>query len=187
MRFLDILLGRTKPVESKTEKLFAISTAQVTLTAKLGLKPANKAALCFRPVESSRFDSIDTDIQQLLNISAKETGAVVQKTKDKYGFEWIVLEDPDFEDLVANIHLASQTLQEEGFGEQLLAAVFKFLEDSQPVYWVYNYKRGKFYPFVPQGRDRDNALEVRLQSLMEREMPLESDLEKWYALWGIPL
>ena len=34
---------------------------------------------------------------------------------------------------------------------------------------------------------RDNAAEMRLGGLMETEqMPVESSLERWYALWGIP-
>jgi hypothetical protein len=85
--------------------------------------------------------------------------------------------------------LVSQTLQEQGLGRQLLAAVFKFLEGERAVYWIYNYKRGSFYPLVPGSaeRSRDNAAELRLRSLMERELPVEPDLQRWYPLWEIPL
>jgi hypothetical protein len=47
----------------------------------------------------------------------------------------------------------------------VLCAVFAF-EDSKkrPLYWIYNYKRGAFYPFVPSGSDqqRDNERELVL-------------------------
>jgi hypothetical protein len=53
---------------------------------------------------------------------------------------------------------------------------------------LYNYKRGTFYPFVPdRNRTRDNAFELRLSSVLRGELQIETELEKWYALWGIPL
>ena len=39
MGFLDSILGTIKLPESKTEKLFAISTVEVTLETKFNLKP----------------------------------------------------------------------------------------------------------------------------------------------------
>lgn len=38
MGFLDSLLGKTKLPEAKTDKLFAISTAAITLEASLGYR-----------------------------------------------------------------------------------------------------------------------------------------------------
>jgi len=48
--------------------------------------------------------------------------------------------------------------------------------------------RRTFYPFVPLGRskERDNALELRLSSAMEHELPIEKELERWYPMWDIP-
>jgi hypothetical protein len=85
--------------------------------------------------------------------------------------------------------MISRELQDAGFGEQLLAAVIQFRDSrGRNAYWMYNYKRGTFYPFVPSGnQQRDNALELRLSSIMKSELNVESDLSKWYPLWGIPL
>jgi hypothetical protein len=46
----DVLFGRRRLKEAKAEKLFALSTAQVTLEVELGLKPADAAAVCFKPL-----------------------------------------------------------------------------------------------------------------------------------------
>jgi hypothetical protein len=46
MGFLDSILGKTKLPEAKTDKLFAISTAAITMEANLGLKPDGAAAVC---------------------------------------------------------------------------------------------------------------------------------------------
>ncbi len=71
MGFLDSLLGKTKLPESKTDKLFAISTAAITLEANLGLKPDGSAAICFKPMESSRYDAARSEIEDLLKISSR--------------------------------------------------------------------------------------------------------------------
>jgi len=188
MRILDILLGRTRPVRSKLERLFAISTAYPTLTANLQLAPTGRAAVCFRPLDSAQFVTLQQELDNLLTISERETQTGVDTSGDSFGFQWVTLEDPQFEDLVATIHLVSLTLEDRGFGDQLLAAVFKFLDRGEPVYWIYNYKRGSYYPFAPRGnRQRDNATELRLQAAMQRELPIEAELERWYPLWGVPL
>lgn len=189
MRILDVLLGRTRPVQSKLERLFAISTAYLTLTADLGLEPTGRAGVCFRPIESGAFAGLQPELENLLRISGRETGTIIHTEEDNFGFQWVTLEDPQFDDLVSTIHFVSLTLQDHGFGDQLLAATFKFLERGEPVYWVYNYKRGSFYPFVPRGqtRERDNAAELRLQAALQKELPVEPELERWYPLWGIPL
>lgn len=189
-RFFDVLLGRSRPVKPKMEKLFALSAAYITMTVELGLAPGDRAGICFRPLASAAFDQLRPDLDRLLKIGAQQTGTEAETLTDKFGFQWAILSDPDFEDLVATVHVFSQTLEEEGFGEQLLAAVFKFVLDGRPVYWIYNYKRGAFYPFVPQPGDtrrRDNAYELRLRAALERELPIEQQVEYWYPLWGVPV
>ena len=188
MGWLDVILGRSKPPPARPDQLFALTTAQITLEVTLGLKPDNRAGICVRQVESSRFAELAGELRDLLRISAKETQTEIQTQADSFGFQWVILTDPHFEDLVATIHLVTQTLQERGFGSQLLAAVFRFHDqDGQVVYWLYNYKRGKFYPQVPVGpNQRDNARELRLTAVLEKELPIEPELDRWYPIWGIP-
>jgi hypothetical protein len=105
-----------------------------------------------------------------------------------------------FEETVTAVHMVAEELRSQGFGEQLLAAVFRFVAEQEgagqgrAVYWVYNFKRGRYYPFVPRpgasrGGEgaRDNSYELRLLSVMEKELPVEKELDRWYALWGLPL
>lgn len=186
MGFLDTILGRSKLPKAKTERLFAISTASITLETNLGIKPATVAGICFKPIESSRYETARTEIEELLRYSCKETGTLYRLKKDEYNFLWAILEDPDFEDIVTNIHLVSQTMIDHGFSEQLLCAIYKF-RGKNTVYWIYNFKLDSFYPFVPkENKERDSSTEFRLKSLMERELPIEKNVEKWYPLWGIP-
>jgi hypothetical protein len=91
---------------------------------------------------------------------------------------------------VVNINAVSSALEAGGYGERVLCAVFAF-EDSRkrPLYWIYNYKRGAFYPFVPAGGDqqRDNERELVLKAQMGSELPVEQELDRWFPLWGIPI
>lgn len=189
MNFLDALLGRSKPIKPSLDQLFGLSTAEITLQTEFNLQPTGGGAICFRPVSSGQFAELQREIDELLKASTKDAPLTWRTFTDAFGYEWIVLESSEFQNLVTSIHMISQELQESGFGEQLLASVFQFRQDrGQNVYWLYNYKRGAFYPFVPTpGQQRDNPQELRLSSVMKHELRIEEDLSKWYALWGIPL
>lgn len=193
--FVDAVLGKSTLPKAKSDKLFAISTASITLESNLNLKPSGSAGICFKPIGASAYESARKEIQELLEYSSKETNTEFRLEKDEFNFLWTIFKDPDFEDLVANIHLVSETLEEHGFGEQLLCAIYRF--DSEPeagksssgkaIYWIYNFKQGTYYPFIPlSGKQRDCPFEFRLRAEMEREMPVETNVEKWYPLWGIP-
>jgi hypothetical protein len=52
---------------------------------------------------------------------------------------------------------------------------------------VYLYKRGTFYPFAPVAADdRDNVLELQVRDALKGELPVESELTRWFAVWGAP-
>jgi hypothetical protein len=187
----DILSGRSKLKEPARERLFAISTARITLETELDLKPAGAAGVCFKPLSAGEFVRAENELQELLDAVAAESGSKVERHTDDMGFEWLVVRDGDFEDLVTTVHLISQELQDRGFGPQLLAAVFpfegKFKEGR--AYWIYGFKRGAFWPFVPTGKDqeRDNAEELELKAKLENELPIEQDLTRWFGLFNAPL
>jgi hypothetical protein len=185
----DVLFGRKKLKGASLDKLFALSTAQIALETELGLKPAGVAAVVFKPLSAGEFSQAERDIDELLGVAARDSGSQVRRRSDTFGFEWLVIRDSDFEDLVTTTHLVSSELSDRGFGGQLLAADFAFKGGEHPVYLVYGYKRGTFWPFVPTGKEqeRDNAEELRLKNELENELPMEPDLTRWLALFDAPL
>jgi hypothetical protein len=185
----DILLGRKRLKEPAGERLFALATARVTLQAELGLEPAGAAAVCFKSVSAGEFTRAEDELRQLLDATTRDSGTAVERRTDGYGFEWLIVRDRDFEEVVATMHTIGSELESRGFGPQLLAAVFRFDGGSHPVYWIYGYKRGAFWPFVPTGtgQDRDNALELELKAKLERELPIEPDLTRWFGTFDAPL
>ena len=189
MGLTDILFGRSRLKEASGEKIFALSTARVTLEVEHGLRAAPVAAVCFKPLSAGDFTRVNNELQELLAATAQSSGSTVRRHSDEFGFEWIVVEDPDLEDLVTTIHLVGSELKARGFGPQLLAAIFRFDGGKRAVYWIYGYKRGAFWPFVPtgKGQERDNALELDLKAKLERELPIEQDLTRWFGMFDAPL
>lgn len=184
----DVLFGRKKLSEPKDDRLFALTTAAVTLQVELGLKSAGAGAIAFKPQSSGEFRSAFDDVDQLVEAVAQQSGSRVERKSDEYGFDWIVVHDPELEDLVTTVHAVSSELTAKGFGSQLLAAAFTFDGGEHPVYWIYGFKRGAFWPFVPIGDEkRDNATELELKAKLEQELPIEPDLTRWLALFDAPV
>ena len=188
MGLADVLLGRKKLKGAAGDRLFALSTAAVTLDTELGLRTAGAAGVVFKPLSAGEFVRAENELQELLDAVATDSGTRLERKSDQFGYEWIVVRDPELEDQVATLHAVAQGLQERGFGEQLLAAVFKFDGAQHPVFWIYGFKRGAFWPFVPKGeKDRDNAEELELKAKLEPELPIEQDLSRWFGLFDAPL
>jgi hypothetical protein len=194
MGFFETLFGRQKPVPVGPERLFAMSTAQITLETEQHLTPAGAVAICFKRIASAPFQELQADLRQLLDLTTKDAQLQLKTFEDPLGYQWFIFSGTDFQALVTTLHVASQTLIEKGYGSQLLFALFAFKDaESQPIYWIYNYKRGSFYPFVPRpdshspARRRDNAEELRLSAALGKELPVEQELEYWYPVWNLPL
>ena len=191
MGLRDVLFGRKQLKGPATERLFALSTAAVTLDVSCGLQFAGAGALVYKPLSAGEFSAVEHDVDDLLRAAAKESGTEVEAKTDAFGFDWIVVRDKDLEDVVTSVHAAASELEARGFGGQLLAAVFRFAgkDAEKPVYWVYGYKTGTFWPFVPTGEEqkRDNSEELSLKAKLEHELPVEQDLTRWLGLFGAPI
>ena len=190
MGFLDVIRGKRKLPAAAPDRLFAISTAYVTLEAELGIKSRGAAGIVFKALETADFTETAADMEEVVRASAADTGTEVETTDDPYGYRWLVLRDPDFEDLVVGVNAVGSALEGGGYGDRVLCAVFAFEDGrSKPLYLIYNYKRGAFYPFVPAGgeKERDNERELRMRAQLAAELPLEAELERWFPLWGIPI
>jgi hypothetical protein len=191
MGFLDALFGGGKKLKGPApDRIFAMVTAQITLETSLDLKHKNQAGIVFQPLATGDFGQIVRDTEELLRSAAEDTGTQVETREDSYGYRWVVLNDPDFDDLVQAINVVSTELTAGGYGDRLLASVFAFKDPrGKDVYFIYNFKRGKYYPFVPAPGEqaRDSEREFQLKAQLENELPMEPELERWFPLWDVPL
>ena len=123
-------------------------------------------------------------------------------SRDRHGYTWIVLSasgdtsggaggSVDLGGLVTDLHAVTTTLQMEGFGPNILCDLVPFqASDGRVVALVYLPKRGTFYPFAPQrgqAQTRDNALELQVRAIISNELPIESDVSRWFAVWDAPV
>lgn len=183
MKWLDALLGRSKPVQPNLDALFALPSAAVTLQAATGLAPTGLGSVSFRTAEGGAFATLESDIRELL-------GDRVERSTDSYGYTWLLVRrTPEaVSDLVTELHAVNSSLEGAGFGSSLLCSLISFADPGgRRLAVVYLYKRGTFYPFAPlDGERRDNALELEARGVLAGELPLEEDLGRWFPVWGAP-
>jgi hypothetical protein len=125
MGLLNTLLGRTKPVQSDLDALFALPSASITLQSAAGMACSGHAGVCFKPPAGQGFEEMQAEVVKLLAMDGTDG---FQKAEDAYGYHWLVIEDSDIEELVTRIHLVNSSLADAGWGPQLLCSVFGIAE-----------------------------------------------------------
>jgi hypothetical protein len=191
MGLLDAITGRHKVTGPAPDRLFAITTAYIALQSEHQIESAGSAAIVFQALATSEFEATLREMEEVVKATGGESGTQVNTQDDSYGYRWMVLKGAAVEDLAVGINAVSSSIETAGHGERLLCAVFAFKDTKGGrVYFIYNYKRGYWYPFVPQpggGNERETERELRLKAQMSAELPIEPELERWFPLWGIPI
>ena len=191
MGLLDALTGRHQVKGPAPDRLFAITTAYITLQSEHQIEPAGSAAIVFQALATSEFEATLREMEEVVKATGGESGTQVATQDDSYGYRWMVLKGPAIEDLAVGINAVSSSIETAGHGERLLCAVWAFVDaNRRQLYFIYNYKRGYWYPFVPQpgsANERDTERELRLKAQMSADLPMEPELERWFPLWGIPI
>ena len=214
MGIFSSIMGKTKPVQANLDEMFALPSASITLQSAAGMSCSGHAGVCFKPPTGQGFEEMQAEVVSLLSMDG--SGGLHQE-KDSFGYQWLVVEDTDIEQLVTRIHLVNSSLSDSGWGPQLLCSVFGLAELptgaddaasgaatgsaalvettagpgqllTSTAFLVYLFKRGTFYPFVPQGHEhRDTEQELKLKSLVADDLTVEADLDRWFPLWDLPV
>src|ERR1700734_2005839 len=115
MGLREILTGRsTVKQPAKTDRLFALSTAYVTLETSYDIKCAGVAGIVVQALATSDFQAVLKDTEEVVKATAGEYNAEIQTSDDQFGFHWVVVRDPDIEDLVATINGVSSSIEDGG-------------------------------------------------------------------------
>jgi hypothetical protein len=193
----DILTGRHEVKGPAPDRLFAISTAYVTLESEHQISPSGTAAIVFQALATSDFEAALRETEEVVQATGGDSGTKLSSQDDSYGYRWMILKSPDgapsVEDLTVGINAVSGSIEGAGHGERLLCAVFAFADSkNRRIYFIYNYKRGFWYPFVPdpdpsKPQERLTERELQIKAQMSSELPMEPELERWFPLWGIPI
>ena len=142
-----------------------------------------------------------TEVEQLLDLGE---GVKIHEESDSYGYRWAVIADDDFGDLINEVHVVNTTLEDHGWGPQLLCSVFAFAADRRR-----GVRPGSRYgarrwpaptsststsggPSIPSSPSRRRnggtpSRERLLQVTLATDLAMEPDLERWFPLWGLPV
>src|ERR671937_3239932 len=129
MGLLDVLRGKRKLAKPAPDRLFAMSTAYMTVETTLALRSSGKAAVVFQPLATADFDQIVRDMEEVVRGTGSDAGTTVERRDDQYGYRWMILSDPDFDDLVVGLNAVSTAIEGGGYGERVLCAVFAFRDE----------------------------------------------------------
>jgi hypothetical protein len=187
-------INNDKP-KTDSDSIFSLSSAYITLETKLGLKNTGRCAVSLKSVSGMHFSEMKDDIKRFLDASKAEFELYYNMVTDSYGYLWVILQGASMEDILAQLIAVGDTIQDKGFSNHLLAAVFEFSDEGKNnsnkkhrQYLIYNYKYNKFYPFVPIGKEiRNTEEEMRMMAEIADEIPFERDMTLWYPLWDLPL
>jgi PspAB-like protein len=191
LRFFGKFIKKKYNSKTDSDVLFSLSSAYLTIESKMGLKISGRCALSLKSISGMYFNEMKDDIKRFLDISKTDFELTYRTVIDSYGYLWVILEGKKMEDLLAGISAVGDTVDEKGFSDQLLAAIFEFTDDrNRKEYLIYNYKRNTFYPFVPLDngkKSRNTEEEMKIMATIGDEVPLERDMTLWYPLWDLPL
>jgi PspAB-like protein len=181
-----------------SDLIFSLSSSHITLDRKVGLVTTGRCVLVIKTNGGQYFREMEQEVKRFLDaLETEEDSSAVDlrydTITDYHGYLWIVLYGKRIEDLLAGLTAVGDLVIERGFSNQILAAVFQFYnerDNNQSSFLIYDYKRNKFYPFVPvshKRKTRNTTEEMRIMETMADEMPFEKDKELWYPLWNLPL
>ena len=188
MGLFDTFLGRTKPVKANLDALFSLPTAALTLQSAGGLVTSGHAGVCWKPPAGQDAEDLQTEVSQLV-------GDGFTHTQDSFGYGWLLLPDPDLDDLVTQAHMANSTLSDAGGGPSCCARCWLRARARRGRATLSNSPRlpvqARHLLSLRRRRHgkerRDTELELRIRSMLGDDLPVESDLSRWFPMWDLPV
>ena len=174
MGFLSVITGKRKLPAPRRTGCSRSAPRTSRSRRRCRSPPAGSAAIVFQPLATADFESIVRDMEEVVRATARDSGTRVETSDDTYGFRWLVLRGTGFDDLVVGINAVSTATRGRRLRRpRLLCAVFAFRDaQGKRIYWIYNYKRGAFYPFVPAGGEEQRTTSA--SSCSRRRWPRNS-------------
>ena len=133
MGLLDVLTGRRKLAPPAPDRLFAITTAYVTLETSLAITTRGTAAIVFQSLATADFRTIVTDAEAVVRATAERQrhrcGDLRRTTTASAGSCCARDRRGSFDDLVVGLNAVSTALEAGGYGDRVLCAVFAFSDD----------------------------------------------------------
>jgi hypothetical protein len=188
-RRLKARIGIDRKAGTDTGGVCSLSSAYISLKTKLNLRSTGRSAICIKKIDNKRFNEMEEEIERFLDAGKLDFEFTYRTVLDPYNYLWFIIMGKTLEDIVAAIMSISDTIEQNGFSDKILACVFDFNDGNVVQYLIFSYKLYKFYPFVPTGEQqnqRDHSQELKIMSAVGNEVPFEKKMSNWYPIWNIP-
>ena len=187
MNFLKSFFTKSNPSLDGSNILLSVLNLTNPTTHGTDISPSDTAAILISPNDDVFFSEFSRSTKDLLKNSSLYSNIKHRTHTDHHGTIWIIFTCKQFEDLVSAVDYVSSAISDKGFGERMIAAIFKGSFENHNSYWICNYRTSAFYPFIPQGKQsRLNETEIKLGDIFKKHGLKVEPQEKWFAIWEAP-
>ncbi len=168
MKFFKKLLNRIESHANSakhddSDAIFSLTSASISIEEKLGLQFSGTAALCVKIIDGLVFKNTIKDCTDLLDVSKEEFKFEYKTFTDSYNYLWIIITGKDMmtshSDVITNVaaglYSTGDIIEENGFAEQILSAVFKF--KFSDTFSVGYYDNNKFDSIEEKNSQNNNS------------------------------
>ena len=195
MGLRDALFGRHEVKGPAPDKLFAITTAWVTLESAHSISPAGKAAIVFQALANSDFEATVKEMEEVVKATGGESGTTVATQDDSYGYRWMVLSNPAGAPTSKTSPSASTPSparsRQPATASGCCAPCSPSLDAKGGADLLHLQLQARaLVPVRAQApasaSRRDTERELQIKAQVGAELPIEPEIERWFPLWGIP-
>ncbi len=180
------------------EKLWTLLSSIKFLKNENILNPKNKVGvMCWEKNDQIKV-FCDKNLKNILNDGVEDSKTTFYLIDESGEVVWIILEDRDFNELVASAFTTVNALSQEINNESVMGLIFpvvientdnsNYLDHNQRHYLIFNENPPGYYPLVYQNEDRQPIAEIELFDLIKNSgIEFNKDQRKWFSVDNIPI
>ena len=180
------------------EKLWTLLSSIKFLKNENILNPENKVGvMCWEKNDQIKV-FCDKKLKNILNDGVEDSKTTFNLIDESGEVVWIILEDRDFNELVASAFTTVNALSQEINNESVMGLIFpvvientdnsSYLDHNQRHYLIFNENPPGYYPLVYQNEDRQPIAEIELFDLIKNSgIEFNKDQRKWFSVDNIPI
>ena len=180
------------------EKLWTLLSSIKFLKNENILNPKNKVGvMCWEKNDQIKV-FCDKNLKNILNDGVEDSKTTFYLIDESGEVVWIILEDRDFNELVASVFTTVNALSQEINNESVMGLIFpvvientdnsNYLDHNQRHYLIFNENPPGYYPLVYQNEDRQPIAEIELFDLIKNSgIEFNKDQRKWFSVDNIPI
>ena len=140
----------------------------------------------------------ETKLKKILNDGVDESKTNFNLIDESGEVVWIILDDNDFNELIASAFTVVNALSQEISNESVMGLIFpifiekkdnlNYLDKDQKLYLIFNENPPGYYPLVYKNETRQPFAEIELFDLIKNlGIVLNKDQRKWFSVDNIPI